>query len=200
MSVLATDNFNRANAANLGANWTVITNAFAIASNEAQAASGAAPHENYYNAVTWPNDQYSQVVVGTVVETTVDKGVGPAVRITAGGDLYFLAGGGDARVYKRIGGTYTQLGTTGAAVATGDVLYLEVQGTTLIAKKNGSSICGSPITDSALSAGNAGMWGYSDAAVLARADNWEGGDFAGGAAALSIAPIIQNYRNMGLYS
>lgn len=198
MTVLATDNFNRANAANLGANWSIPTadaNAIPISGNEA--ANGTFPGVEYYSAVAWPNDQYAQVVHKTV-STTTDSGMGPAVRVTAGGNLYLLQGTTvETRVYKRVSGVYTQLGTDGPAMATNDVAYIEVQGTTIIAKKNGTNICGSPITDSAIATGNAGLWTTN---IANSVDDWEGGDFVGGGAALGIAPIIQNYRNMGLYS
>lgn len=191
MSVIATDNFNRADGG-LGANWTSVSGTWSIVSNEVRLdASGSISY--YSGAGAAPNDQYAQVVMGSAVGNGADSGCGPAVRIN-GSDLYFMAGGDtDTRVYKRISGGYTQLGSTGPSVAPGDVLYLEVQGTTLIAKKNGSSICGSPITDNAISSGNAGMWGYTDATFSDFVDDFEFGDFSGGGGAFNAVPAIYRY-------
>lgn len=186
MTTLATDDFNRANAANLGASWTVPTNGnpIAIASNVATATHDAEddPFLEYYNGVSFPNDQWAQVTVGATVDGTSDTGVGPAVRVQSGGDLYFLQGNSvETRVYKRVSNGYTQLGSDGPSVAAGNTLYLEVQGTTIIAKKNGSSICGSPISDSGVASGSAGAWNFPHGSGgTATFDDWSGGDFGSG--------------------
>lgn len=196
MSTLATDNFNRANSPNLGANWTIPTadaNALPITSNEVT--QGTFPAVEYYSAISWPNDQYAQLVMKSV-STTSDSGIGPAVRVTSGGNLYLAqATTVETRLYKRVSGIYTQLGSDGAGAAANDVIYIEVQGTSVLVKKNGVTVVG-PVTDSAIGAGNAGIWSTN---IANTADDWEGGDFAAGGA-INIAPLIQNYRNMGLYS
>jgi hypothetical protein len=177
MTTLATDNFNRANAGNLGANWTDIDAGLEIISNEAQKSSGT-EGSSRYTAVSFPDDQWAQVTVGSAVDSESDEGVGPVVRGQAGGDWITLQSNAvESRVYKRIGGGYTQLGSDGPSVASGDVLYLEIQGTTIIAKKNGSSICGSPIALGGASpaSGNAGVRAYSLSGSM---DDFSAGDFA----------------------
>jgi hypothetical protein len=179
LSILATDNFNRAAGA-LGASWTDVRVGLAIGgaseANRADSttASGAA---SYNNTVTWPNDQYAQVVIRTSV-ANADEGAGPAVRMVAGSTLYFAQGGlTDTRLYKGVANSFSQLGSTAGAVASGDILYIEAVGNQITMKKNGSTIIG-PITDSSIASGNAGMW-TSSASTLS-VDDWEGGDFAGG--------------------
>jgi hypothetical protein len=184
MTILATDDFNRADAGTLGANWTDIAGetGWSIVSNEAKVnATGSVSMASRYTAASFPNDQWCQVAIGSTVETTTDSGTGPMVRLQSGGDRILLQGNTvQTRVYKKVGATFTQLGSDGPAVTNGDVLYVEVRGTTIIAMKNGSSICGSPIAlGSGSASGNAGLWA-NPAAVLCTANNWSAGDFAVG--------------------
>lgn len=174
MTTLASDNFNRANAANLGANWTVpgIDNPIPISSNVCTQATF--PGIEYYSAATWPNDQWAQMTIVSPSSTS-DAGMGPAVRVTSGGDLYFAqATTSEVRLYKRITNGYTQLGTDGAGISAGDVVYIEAQGTSLLVKVNGATVVG-PVTDSALASGNAGIWTTD---IANTGDDWSGGDFA----------------------
>lgn len=176
MTVLATDDFNRADGA-IGANWSNLADAFVIATNKARSGSGTTDSitiSTYTNA-TWPNNQYAQCVIGSPVAVS-DEGVGPIIRCSDANNLYIAQGNTvETKLYKRVGGAFTQLGSDGAAVADGDTLYVEAQGTSILVKKNGSTIIG-PVTDAALSAGNAGMWGTRQAM---RADDFAGGDFVG---------------------
>lgn len=167
-TTLATDTFNRADGA-IGANWTGLDVGitFNVTSNEAKPSGTADLATTRYTGVAFPNDQWAQVSIGTIVEATSDNGAGPIVRGQAGGNIYFLQGNAvETRVYKRVSGGYTKLGSDGPSIATGDVLKLQAVGTTITATKNGVSICGSPITDSDIASGNAGMW---DAASTAQA-------------------------------
>lgn len=180
MTVLAQDDFDRANGG-LGADWSggggdsiIIVGAEALAEsyNECNA---------HYNAVSFPDDQWAEVVIGSVATGGGGQGIGPAVRRTTFENLYFFtANDGDFRVYKRVGGSYTQLGeTTVSALVEGDVLRLEVEGTTLTATLNETPVCATPVTDSDLSSGSAGMRGWEASGPVGAA-SWSGGDFDGG--------------------
>lgn len=181
MAVLATDNFNRANAANLGANWTVQSGfaAIPIVSNHMDVPASLGVE--YYNGVSWPNDQWSDYICGAIDDRT-DEGMGPAIRInTSSGDLYLSqTNTSETRLYKYVGAVFTQLGSDGASCTTSDQMYAEAVSTSIAVKKNGSTIVG-PVTDSAISSGNAGMW--SSSAFIGTSptgDDWRGGDFSGG--------------------
>lgn len=183
MTQLATDNFNRADSpSGLGANWTTPAGntAFPLVSNEANFGTNAASTFNsYYNAVSFPADQYSQAAVGTFRVTSASEGGGPSVRANSGtSNVYVVACNTSATLLvKFVGGSATALGSA-AASATGDVLKLAVSGTSLQAYKNGVSIVG-PITDATLSSGSAGLWGYGSSSSGAL-DSWEGGNLASG--------------------
>lgn len=182
MTALFTDNFNRANSTGISnANWTTATGANAsvnIVSNEAACIVGDIC-SNYINSIVWPNDQYAKCSVGTVVETVTDNGVGPMVRMAAGAQTGYLGQGNthETKLYKAVATAFTQLGINGPAVTTGDVLELRAQGTTLTLLLNGTAICGTPLTDASIAAGNAGIW-LSSPGQQDSLDNFEAGDFS----------------------
>lgn len=191
MSVLATDDFNRANSTGLGSgNWTVGPSgggitvvAFNIVSNAAVVVNNTFGG-NYYSAVVWPNGQYGQVVLATPLTTATDEGVGPAVRMSSSAftGYWVQAGAGDTRLYKIIAGAFTQLGSTASASSLGDVLKLLANGTTLTVTRQGIAICGTPLTDASISSGNVGIFG-SSSGPNAALDSFEGGDLSAGSTA-----------------
>lgn len=157
---MAFDDFVRANAANLGANWTNSAgsvNSFEIHSNQAMN-TGTNVCLEAYTASAAPDDQSSQVTL-TILLSTTDSGPGPAVRISTSALTGYFAQANttEIKLYKVVAGAFTQLGSNAAAAAVNDVLYIEAVGTAITVKKNGSIIIG-PITDSAIATGNWGMW------------------------------------------
>lgn len=133
-----TDSFNRADAATLGVNWTVLTGVdFAIASNTPRIGGpGGAYNWSIYTGVSWQSDQSSQAVL------QADHGdVGLLVNA---GDA---AGGGDGymamahptfgmRIYRRDNGSFTLLNDIGGSVSPGDVIKLARSGNILTYYKN----------------------------------------------------------------
>ena len=191
MVALATDNFTRADSANLGANWTIAFDvsshwlAVAISSNTCQIA--ADPACEYYSAISWPNDQYSQGVVGALRSISVDAQDNfVAVRIasaTSSAHYQHALGSDESQLLKELGdpllgGNFTQLGGNFAAYATNDTARIEVQGTSIRAVKNGTTL--STQTDSAISSGSAGLGGFWDSLTHPTFTSWEGGNFAAG--------------------
>ena len=182
-SEIAADSFDT-NGATLGANWTDLDPGWSVSSQQATTTTTATADSAKYTGASFDADQWAQCSIGTVVEATFNEGAGPALRCQSGalGDLIFLQGNAvETRIYKRLGGSYTLLGTNGPPVTTNDVLYLEVQGSIIVAKKNGTAICGSPLdTSGDLNAipttGAPGIWGFSTAGG-ATLDNWSAGDF-----------------------
>jgi len=165
------------------ANWSLnsgnfVINTNAVAPNQATTECGAR-----WNADTFGNDQYAQGKLAN--STTTGQTIGVAVRAATGGAASYYgfyadgSGGGKTFLFKMVAGTWTQLGSLGAALAVNAVLRLEVSGTTLTPKVNGSTQ--SPPgaqTDSAHSSGAAGISGYSVSTSM-RLDDWEGGNLGG---------------------
>lgn len=168
MALPATDNFNRANGG-LGSNWTIQLEVPAISSNQVVGQTSNGQHHQFWNADTFNDDQYAQVVFRSAFP-------GPAVRAAGTGaatDNYFTTSDGPgASIYKQVDGAFTQL-TTGTGTSNGDVLYLEVSGTSLVAKKNGAAWMST--TDSTHASGSAGCQLFHTTGAL---DDWEGGNLA----------------------
>ena len=186
MAVLATDDINRANSADLGANWTPVgsTSALSISSN-AILANGSGDSGEVYVGITWPNNQYAQCKLTTLTASKYNGG--PIVRgLTSAQTMYCFYSTQDgsaatAEAFAVSAGSWTSLGTRTANFANGDIAYLEVQGSgtnTLKMKKNGVQV-GADFTDSSIPSGNAGVLGGFDVPNTV-IDDFEGGDFSGG--------------------
>jgi hypothetical protein len=188
---LASDNFNRANALNLGPNWDVGPGhgPIQIVSDEIEPypAGGTQPSKEHYMAYgLFPNDQWSQIQV--VYEDTVGD-VAAEVRASDTVDNMYVcdvnltgpAGTAETRIDRVIGGTITYLvmDQTWSAVSVGDYIRGQVQGSliSLIDVTTGQLLL--TTFDTALASGYPGI---SLAAVTGNpsdhiAGNWTGGGF-----------------------
>ena len=173
------DNFNRANENPLAGNWTKLTGAghdFQLITNEMGGTGTTNDSAYYWNPDTPPNDQWSEIQAGTALGTTSDWG--PCCRCsTTAFSLYTASAfSTDEQLGKFITATYTTiLSITTTNIVSGDILRVEVQGSTLRYLKNGVEQTGSPATDTSLTSGR---WGVYMTNTNPRLDNWQGGDFA----------------------
>ena len=196
MSVLATDTFNRADSSVLGSNWTTISGnaAHHILSN--QALSPDDPSADYYNAVVWPNDQYSQAIMVNAGDAALgeDNGPGLCVRAAAAANTMYFAmfNNHGIDLYSVVASSYANIGNYDTAQANNDVGYLEAQGTAIKCKQNGTQRIS--VTDSSIASGRAGLFGANEPSVNPLMDSWEGGDFTGGGG-MSSRPPVQAWFN-----
>lgn len=187
---LVSDDFNRANNASLGANWTqdrLTTATMGVASNQAAMTGGSDFVMDWWAG--WAgaggtDNQYSELML-PLLQSTVDAG--PVVRasgnpVSGTGKAYlFVLNDNDAihsmgdatwsiAIYKVINNVFTQLGSsvTNVTISANDTTRLEVNGTALVGKINGVTIIGgSPaITDSAVTTGAPGMYIASGATTV----------------------------------
>lgn len=179
MSVLATDDFNRADGG-LGGNWTTMLfpgGAPEIISNKV-GRNDAAQCGAYHTGITWPNDQYSQVSIAAAVSKV--RVLVRAVNIAGEANFYMLQVSTiDTAIglYKYINGVgFTALATGTATVVNGDVIYCEAQGTSIAGKINGATVL--TATDSAITSGSPGFHVMDLGSD--RIDNFEGGNFGSG--------------------
>lgn len=180
-----TDDFNRANAGTLGANWTDTVPGMGIVNNRARANGATSYNFSYYSGSAWDGNHTSQVTLSAVIGNMA----GPTVRQQAGSDtcymLFCFPYLNTVQLYKNIAGTKTMLVDYGVGSADGDVMKLEVSGTTLKAYKNTVQI-GTDYTDSEISGGFPGIFGRTDSQC--DMDDWEGtGEFAGGGGGTAVA-------------
>lgn len=188
MTALATDNFNRADAANLGANWTVGpggAQTLGVTSNQCAVKASGADSRNYYSGIAWPNDQYSQAAALQAVDySAVDTRQSAAANSFYGAAVFSAFGPAtNIELAKVVTGSYTSLTSGTAAVALNDVIRCEAQGTTVRFLVNGVQKL--TTTDAALSSGNAGLMGTTSAGAEPTWEDWEGGDFSAGGAAVA---------------
>lgn len=160
-TIVATDDFNRANNSstgmNLGANWTatVPNSDLGIISNQAYQTADTGDNAAFYSAVTLANNQYAQVTLSTVG----DSYSGLIIRASATDYVIgqAVSGASQMAMYWYNSGTYTQIGSTYSGdVTNGDVLRLEAIGSTFNLYRN-STLVVTGTNGSAPSSGKAGI-------------------------------------------
>ena len=165
LNVLASDNFQRADASPIGGNWSpeVAGGTAKIVSDVVTNVTASTKGDSYWNALTWNADQWSQVTVSSFAASSF---IGPSVRMsTSGADTSYKFVGattgsgvgtlGNWVLVKRITGTQTTLFTAPLTVSAGDVLLLVVIGTNLYVYYNGTMVC--TASDSSISSGAPGF-------------------------------------------
>lgn len=177
-TILATDSFNRANEAlSASANWADGTDAsFAIVSNAATTSGGGGDNEERYVGITWPNDQYCKVTLGTTSADGVGVGYGPAARMAAGKTLYrAICNGSGYEVARFNAGAFTGLASgSGTTCAVGDVLTFQIVGAVWSFKK-GVTTLASGTDGSPIASGTCGIAYSSSATASNGIDSFEGG-------------------------
>jgi len=190
LTTLASDNFNRPNAPNLGSNWTVGTGLFSIQIINNQIESdgqGQPPGEGhgkeYYTGVTFPSDQWSQAQV-LASQNDVN---GAIVRYQGSSDTHyvgFVSMIGPAKtcsvsIDRDISGAPTVLAADSnyCSVSSGDYLRLQVQGSLLsyIDVTTGNLLL--TVVDNQITGGSPG-WSLNPNGSTPTADNWSGGSLS----------------------
>ncbi len=198
MGQIVSDNFNRANAATLGANWTALTNTgsvsdIPIVSNQASSPLLSIGDPNaidgfeFYSGAAWTpgsvGDQYAECQV-TSVDAFGDA-AGPCVRMSNPGNgrngyVVEVNGLGSSVAHllrKYVADAGTTLGTWTGTIQSTDVVRCAAQGTTISMLVNGVSQIS--VTDSAFSVGYPGLTvQQSGVGSSSAADNWAAGDFS----------------------
>ncbi len=184
---LATDNFTRANENPLsdGGNWSsAVFTALQVVSNQCEPATNGSEGLAEWVGNAWPNNQYSSVTVQAIESGGEIRVVGRAQDNTVGGGYYFAQilgiGSTNAKLFRVIDGTFTQLGSTfPLTVTAGDTFTLQCQGGTISLWRNGSMLFF--VSDGVIINGNTGLAMASVSAVgNTRASLWAGGIFASG--------------------
>jgi hypothetical protein len=187
---MPTDNFNRAGPG-LGGNWTQTTseNTLVIASNHIEFGSAGSDAGNLYTGSAFANDQYSQLTLPVIATAGggVGTGIGVGVREANGARTYYrvVCCAAGTELGKVVSGSFTSLGTDSTAWADGDIVRLEVSGTSITVKRNGATIGGLTTTDGDIGSGSASMKYSSAASGTPTADDWDGGDITAGSSSVS---------------
>lgn len=157
------DDFNRANSTSSlgtpsdgGSAWVVLAGTWGINSNQAYTSASTSQATAYLEASV--SDVEVQVTVNTVAEGTL------LVRAVDATNYLILAwaGVGTGIIYKRVAGTFTQIGSSiFSTLSNGDVVKFVANGSALEVFRNGSSVW--TLTDSThISATKHGMRSQSN--------------------------------------
>lgn len=179
LALPAIDNFTGISSDPLSGNWTTIAGSFDQGGGGTARSSfgGGAVSNAYWNADAFGNDQYAQAAI------TIGGGgvAGPSVRVSNAGGVnrysYLSYGSGTYLSKVVAGGSEVVLIDYGGtpAFTNGDLLRIEVSGTTITAKLNGSTV--GTQSDASLSSGSGGMMSYLAGGTL---QTFEAGNLAGG--------------------
>ena len=189
-TVTASDNFNRANGA-LGAGWTAMSDGAMTISSQMIAGGNAGQSGDIRTGETYASNQYSQVQV-TSTQLTGAQWIGPAVRAQGNGQNLYLGiyfwnnGSPQLRIYERTSGNWAQLGSSypTAGLAAGTTLGLTATGSTISFLLNATPVI--TVTDSSLTGGAPGIMAFG----TGKADNWAGGNNAGGGTSYTIGGTL----------
>lgn len=184
MGILASDNFNRADNADVGAVWSPNTaepgsTGMQIVSNAVVfKAPSSSESAEIYNALTAPANQYSEVTYnGAQPADGTGSGYGPICRAATNAITFYraVANGSGFVVSQIINNVKLDLIVSSAVtVAAADKLRLSLYGNYWQLSKNGIVIAAG--IDDGIASGGFGM-AYNDTATGGGIDAWEGGDF-----------------------
>jgi hypothetical protein len=203
MALPATDSFTGTDANPIGGNWTTVTGRLALQRVSNQVA-GQDDNDSvaYWNADTFADNQYSQVVFKSSSFILVS---GVIVRASSSANTFYLfyqQTSTTMRIYRIVNGSATQLGSDYAInYAQNNVVRLEVSGTVLTPYVNGTPY--TTQTDDQIASGSAGLWIKG---AINYSDDWEGGNVAAGggtsitppAGSLSASGILPR-NDLGIY-
>lgn len=185
------DNFNRADNVDLGANWDsgyTDTANFQIVSNQVRGTSGTLDNSETYNGALAAN-QWASLDIATWTGSTVSV-IDVAVRWTAPptqsgyicraliNDTVF--GNHVSQIARWDNGVYTVLAfTTSSPWAAGDTILCEAVGSTITLKRIRSGVETSilQVNDSTYASGRSGITVYVDTVANVRVDNFATGGF-----------------------
>jgi putative esterase len=169
----SSDDFNRADGG-LGSSWVATSDGALTISSQAVVGTSATAGD-IRTAETYSSDQSSQIQL-TSTQLSGGQWIGPAVRAQNGGQdtylgIYFWnSGSPQLRLYKRISGTWIQLGSSydSGALPAGTTLQLSATGSTISFLQDG--VTRITVTDTSISGGAPGIIAFGQAT----ADNWAG--------------------------
>ncbi len=186
------DDFNRADGS-LGSAWTDMSDGGLAISSQMVTGTNASYSGDIRTGESYTADQYSQIEV-TSTQLSGGQWVGPGVRAQSGGQNLYLGiyfwnnGNPQLRLYKRLGGNWTQLGASFSTgpLAAGSQLRLTAVGSTLAFSLNGTVAI--TATDTDLNSGNPAIMAYG----TPLAANWTGASVTGGPGVYTIGGTMSS--------
>jgi hypothetical protein len=170
------DDFNRANSTDLGANWVEVSGDWSIVSN--QLSPGAAGGTIILRAAgaMAGSDNFAQVTIAATTAASQGVWCRGNTNISQG---YLLRNNGTSwDLFSVVGGSFVVIGTYTAAAAPGDIAKVQAVGTTIKGIINGVERIS--VTNSAVTTGTS-VGIRSDSAGALKYDDFSAGDVTAGA-------------------
>lgn len=200
-----TESFDTADSDTLGPDlsWSELAGDFDIVGNRARSGAASGTHLAQATSDLSSSDHYAQFAVYPVA-SSLD--CAPAARCQSGPTAYIAIVrdvdlSNDARLFKLLTGTFTQLGTTVShSSSDGDVVQCKADGSSITHIVNGSTVIG-PVSDTGISSGlRCGIWAFE--AGRGDIDNFEAADLAAPPAGIKYTQLERGVRGFmrGVYS
>ena len=187
-----TDDFNRANTSDLGANWVEVSGDWSIVSN--QLSPGAAGGTIILRAASAmaSSDHYAQATIAAT--TAASHGIWCRGNSSGGLSSGYLwrNDGSSWDLFSVIGGSFTVIGSYAAAAAPGDIAKVQAVGSTIKAFVNGIERVS--VTDTGVTTGTS-VGFRSESAAAIRFDDFTAADVTAGAA-LTLAAATETAQAM----
>lgn len=162
--------------------FSAVRGAMQVRSNKAQTDTQNDETCCRWNADTFNDDQYAEIVADPITSSLY---IGASVRCQSGSEGYYgyYEDTGNRYFFKMVGGTFSDLVSpvTGTSNTAPDTLRIEASGTTITAFLNGSQDGSFSTTDSSHASGYGGVCGWGEAFfdTETSGDTWEAGNLGG---------------------
>lgn len=170
------DDFNRADSSDLGANWVEVSGDWSIASN--QLSPGAAGGTIILRAAGAMDSSDNSAQVTIAATTTASQGVWCRGNSNISNGYLWRNDGSTWDLFSVIGGSFSVIGTYAAAAAPGDVAKVQAVGSTIKGFVNGVERVS--VTDTGVATGTS-VGIRSESAGALRYDDFTGADVSAGA-------------------
>lgn len=130
-----TDDFNRADSTNLGANWVEVSGDWSIVSNQLSSGSAGGTIILRAAGAMATNDHYAQVTIAAT--TAASHGVWCRGNSNISQGYLWRNDGTSWNLFSVVGGSFTSIGSFAGAAANGDVAKVQAVGSTIKGFVNG---------------------------------------------------------------
>lgn len=167
------DNFNRADSTDLGANWVEVSGDWSIASNQLSPGSAGGTIILRAAGAMATSDNYAQITI--TATAAVSQGIWCRGNSNISQGYLWRNNGTTWDLFQVVGGSFTNIGTYAAAAAPGDIAKVQAAGTTIKGLINGVERVS--VTDTGVATGTSvGVRGESSASL--RYDDFSAADVA----------------------
>jgi hypothetical protein len=165
------DDFNRADSSNLGADWVEVSGDWSIVSNQLSPGSAGGTIILRVATAMSTNDNFAQVTIAAT--TAASQGVWCRGNSNISNGYLWRNDGSTWNLFSVVGGSFSVIGTYSAAAAPGDIAKVQAVGSTIKAYVNGVERVS--VTDTGVTTGT-GVGIRSESTSSIKFDSFSAGD------------------------